>query len=470
MSGAEPAAEPKQAVAKPGLLINRNFALLWYGQAVSQIGDWVFDTTLVIWIGTVLGRGQPWAPLAVSGVLLATALPYFCVGPIAGVFVDRWDKRRTMLAADGIRAGLILLLLALTALPFVRLPLGGILAAVYVTVFLASLCSQFFRPSLTALIGDLVAEPYRVRASGLSELTANLAFVIGPAFAGPLVFGIGVGWALLINAVSFAVSFAALFAIRPPAAAAPVEAPAGASHVVRELLSGLRFYFGNRVLTTLLVSFAIGTLGGGAFNALAIFFVTQNLHADPSLYGVAVAAVGLGAIAGAASGTYLGERFGVVRMFWLATLALGVSIVVLARFTSIGPGLVAYVVFGFTQGPINIAVTPLVLHVTPRELVGRAVAVLEPAIMAASILSLLLAGLLDSTVLHGFHAHLLDFAFGPVDTIYTAVGVLIFASGIYAMLGLRGIELTRPAEPVLGVEAQPPVGQLPNAAEVTTGD
>src|SRR5258708_37451767 len=106
----------------------------------------------------------------------------------------------------------------------------------------------------------------------------------------------------------------------------------------------------------------------------------------------------------------------------------------------------AYVVFGFAQGPVNVAITPLVLHVTPRALVGRAVAVLEPATMLASVVSLVLAGLAVSTVLRGFHTVVLGFAFGPVDTIYTVMGLLTILAGVYAARGLRGVELPRVAE------------------------
>src|SRR5215472_1411290 len=83
--------------AKSGFLINRNFALLFFGFTISSIGDFVFSTTLVLWIAVILAKGQSWAPLAVSGVLVATTVPAFLIGPFAGVFVDRWDKRRTML-------------------------------------------------------------------------------------------------------------------------------------------------------------------------------------------------------------------------------------------------------------------------------------------------------------------------------------------------------------------------------------
>ena len=86
------------------LLANRNFVLLWLGQAISRLGDTVFDFTLLLWIAAVLARQEPWAPLAVSGVLVAQTLPMILVGPVAGVFVDRWDKRRLMLWMDLLRA------------------------------------------------------------------------------------------------------------------------------------------------------------------------------------------------------------------------------------------------------------------------------------------------------------------------------------------------------------------------------
>jgi MFS family permease len=71
----------------------------------------VFTTTLVLWVAVYIAPGQSWAPLAVSGVMIAALLPTLLVGPIAGVFVDRWEKRTTMLRMDAIRAILVALLL-----------------------------------------------------------------------------------------------------------------------------------------------------------------------------------------------------------------------------------------------------------------------------------------------------------------------------------------------------------------------
>src|SRR6185437_6299146 len=96
-------------------LINRDYARLWYGQAVSVVGDAVFDTTLVLWISTKLAKGQSWAPAAVSGIMIAMFGAVMVVGPLAGVFVDRWHRRRTMLRSEVIRA---LLVGGLTVLAF----------------------------------------------------------------------------------------------------------------------------------------------------------------------------------------------------------------------------------------------------------------------------------------------------------------------------------------------------------------
>ena len=108
-----PSAQPS---GRMGILINRDFALLWVGQIISSIGDFALSATLVLWIVTRLAVNEPWAPLAVSGEFLALTIPVVLFGPLAGVFVDRWDKRRTMLTMDLARA-LLVGLLALLATP-----------------------------------------------------------------------------------------------------------------------------------------------------------------------------------------------------------------------------------------------------------------------------------------------------------------------------------------------------------------
>ncbi|MER6329312.1 MFS transporter [Streptomyces sp. NPDC001034] len=120
------------------MLINRDHRKLWIGQLVSQTGDFVFSTTLALWIGTVLLAGRPYAPVAVSGLAVAVPLATLLLGPPAGVFVDRWDRRRVMMGADLVRAALTGALTAVSFLPDGTLPEGAVLTAVYATVFLAT--------------------------------------------------------------------------------------------------------------------------------------------------------------------------------------------------------------------------------------------------------------------------------------------------------------------------------------------
>jgi hypothetical protein len=101
-----------------GLWRNKDWRWLWLGQSVSLTGDMVFTVTVILWIATRLARTSsgavaPWAPAAVSGALIAVAVPALLVGPFAGVWVDRWDRRATMLTADAVRCVLIAGLLVL---------------------------------------------------------------------------------------------------------------------------------------------------------------------------------------------------------------------------------------------------------------------------------------------------------------------------------------------------------------------
>jgi MFS family permease len=208
-----------------------------------------------------------------------------------------------------------------------------------------------------------------------------------------------------------------------------------------ELATGLRFTAGDRVMRTILVTVAITMFGGGAVNALGIFFVTRNLHAAPALFGVLDSGYGAGALGGAALAVLIAPRLNVVRLFWVSVLLLGTMMVVYSRLTSFWPAFVLLTFGGIPQAALNVAISPIVLQVTPRDLLGRVSAILTPTVSLASILSVALAGTLVSTVLRGFHRTVLGIHFGAVDTIFAVAGVLIMASGIYAMVMLRGLTL-----------------------------
>jgi MFS family permease len=421
------------------LLINRNYARLWYGQAISTVGDYVFDTTLVLWVATVIGKGQPWAPAAVSGVLLSVGAAVLLVGPLAGVFVDRWSRKLTMLRSELIRAGLVTALGLLTLVPVRGLPIAVWLACIYVAVFGLNAVGQFFSPARFATVGHLVpGDADQTRAAGIGQATTGLAAIIGPPIAAPLLFALGVKWAMLLNALSYVCSYCAIRSVQMTADA-PAGSPAGRTDLTalrREFTAGVRYFATSRLLVSLLVVAVIAQCGTGALNALNVFFTTANLHAPASRYGLVSMAFGIGAVGGALIAGRVVGKIGARTATWAGLLVTGAFVIVYSRQSVLAAGIVCLVLVAIPVAMMNTAMTPLLLRAAPPHYLGRVVAVFNPVNQLASMLSVVAAGWLASTALRGFSGHIAGMRFGPIDTIFAASGLLIILAGCYAAVAL----------------------------------
>lgn len=303
-----------------------------------------------------------------------------------------------------------------------------------------SICSQFFGPSRMALIGDIVPVEERPRAISLLSLSFNIGLLLGEALAAPLYVVGGVRWALLFDALSFLLSFAAIFLLHAPEAAYSLKR-AEQPHFWRELRAGFRISVVNKVLLVVLVTGILVSLGTGAFNALYLLFGIRNLHTPTALLGLYGATYGVGVIAGLPVAAWLTRRMNEARLLWAALLTYGLGMLIAARMINVIVGLILFFLLGFVNAGINVCVQPLMLRVTPRELIGRVQAVNGPLITASSLLSQTLAGLLASTLLDHLHTSMLGTIFGPLDTIFTGTGLLVLSAGIYAFLSLRNVSL-----------------------------
>ena len=432
------------------VFINRNFFLLWLGQTISVSGDYVFTTTLLLWISNQIARGYSWAPLAVSGVILAATLPAFLFGPLAGVFVDRWNKRQTMLRMDLLRTCLILLMVPAAGvfpLPFApdgKLPIFWQLGLMYVVMMLASVCSQLFSPARMTLISDLVEPEERAKATGLNQTTSRIALIFAPSLAAILLFGFGPLWAILLNAFSFFCSFLAILAVRLPEKRREVVVKPVQS-VGRDFLDGLHFFRRNSILMFLLLSGILFMLGGGALNTLYVFFVPENLHVVPATIGLFGSVNGICAITGAIFFTTFARRIGEARISWISFLGMGSVILLFSRMVWLWPALLLFGLDGFFNAGLTVVVGPLMMRVTPREMLGRVSAIMTPFVMVAEMVSAALAGYLVSTVLYGFHATIAGLQFGSIDIIIAVIGLLTIGTSIYAMLALRVLPDKLPA-------------------------
>jgi MFS family permease len=281
------------------VFIDRNFALLWVGQGISLLGDFMFNTTLVLWVANGIARNQSWAPFAVSFALLAGSLPGLVIGPFVGVFVDRWNKRGALLWLNAIQALLMLALIVVAGIaPLLwapHTPQGGIheeieeLIALIVVVLGVSICNQFFLRAIIALLPDLVGQSRRAQAMGLMQALVSCGLLLGPAVGAALFFAVGAVWALLFDAVSFLVSWLTICAIHAPlsprigvdtsnltSGAGPIANPRQQSlrptrSYGGEFLDGLRFFCASRVLMTLLIAAILVAPTEGAISVLNIF-------------------------------------------------------------------------------------------------------------------------------------------------------------------------------------------------------
>jgi MFS family permease len=339
-----------------------------------------------------------------------------------------------MLRTELLRAIMVAALAALAFLPTSALPIWAWLAVIYVVVFLVNASEQFFNPSRFATIGDVVSgDVDRARAAGIGQATQAVAAIVGPPLAAPLLFTVGLQWALVVNVASYVVSFVAIRSIRLDRA---VPERATGSNLWSEFVAGLKMFAGNRFLVAILTIAVIAQLGTGAMNTLDVFFLTDNLHANAHLLGLVSMVFGVGAILGALSAGRIVKWFGARRTTWLALTIAGIVVFVFARQTVFAAGLVAFFFVAIPVTVLNTSISPLMLSATPREYLGRMLAVFNPINMAASMLSVVAAGWLASTALLHFHADIGGLHISRIDTIFTISGLLITLGGIYAAIAL----------------------------------
>jgi MFS family permease len=429
--------------------LNRNFALLWWGQAISSVGDYAWDTALLLWVVTRLANNQSWAPLAVAVLILAAAIPQIVVGPIAGVFVDRWDKRRTMVVTTVIET----VLAGVLVIPVVGIALGGggqphlpgaaLFGIVCADILLITSSSQFYLPAQLALIKDIVKPSSQDQAIEMTQAVQALAVVIGPPVAAALVFGLGVEWALLLNSATFIVSLVTTVAIKAPPSTSSL-APGEVGHFSREFAAGVGYVLRHTVVRTILIAEMLTWLGFGALQSLGYFFITENLNAPPSSYGWFGATFGLGAVLGGVLVTIVGRSLGLARVLWVSLITSGIFVTVMSHLTSFGPALVAAFFFGVSATAILISAGPLAIDATTKEFVGRVTAVINPMGRLAALVSVVIAGSLVGTVLSGFHASVLGIEFDAVSLVFTGTGLVAILGGLYTRRHLR--EATEPGK------------------------
>ena len=172
---------------------NRNYRYTWMGQVVSEIGDH-FNNVAVFSLAVATTRSG----LVVSGVLLARAIPAVLAGPLAGVILDRFDRKRVMIASDLVRA--------VVALAFILTVKGHHTALLYVLSALLMLASPFFTSGRSSILPSIATHEELHTANSLTQTTQWTTLAVGAFLAGASVMQFGYRWAFVGNSLSFVFS------------------------------------------------------------------------------------------------------------------------------------------------------------------------------------------------------------------------------------------------------------------------
>jgi len=280
------------------LFLNRGFVALWLGQTISFIGDYFYFLAIPIMVEQLTGSS-----LQVGLSVIANALPMLLLGPVAGVFVDRWDRKRTMVISDLLRGFLVLACLA------VQTP--GQVWIYYVVGFLMSCVSRFFFPAQNAVLPLIVTDKSDLlAANSLMQIVQTAGFLIGPALAG---FSIGL-WgaqvAFLVDSATYFVSAAAILTIRIPSATAGWHGGSGQLNTVWvEMREGIAYLFGNRTMVGVLLCLGVVQLGVGAIHVIWVPFMRRTFGLGAEGLGAVDAAQGVGMALGGITLGFVAGRF-----------------------------------------------------------------------------------------------------------------------------------------------------------------
>lgn len=374
---------------------NKNFRRLWYGQIVSQLGDWLDSVALFALLLRLTGSGQ-----AVGLLFVAEFLPGALIGPMAGVLIDRLPRKLVLIASDLVRALLVLCFLLVRGPEDIWL--------VYLVVALKFGTSAFFEPARSAILPSIVSREELVAANAISGATWSAMLALGAALGGLIAGLFGAETAFIVDAATFLLSALLIAGVKPGERAAAAtdqatEAPAATPRTAtlaaffHELREGMAYVVSRRDVALYAFSKMLWSLGGGILLLLTLFGKQIfPLGQDGALsIGLLYAARGVGTAIGpiAAQRIFGASRQMLRRAVGLAFFLTTAGYLLLSIAPSLPMAMLA-VMLAHTGGSIQwvYSTTLLQLEVEDRVL-GRVFAIEYAALMLTTALSSYLTGL-----------------------------------------------------------------------------
>lgn len=329
-------------------LRNRNFALLWFAGLISMTGDWVMFIGLPIYVYQLTQ-----STLATSIMFIAGTIPRLIFGSLSGVFVDRWDRKRTMVIAN--------LLMGIALLPLFFVHSVDSVWIAYLVFFFQSSISQFFGPAEGALLPTLVGEEHLVPANALNALNNNLARLVGPAIGGLVAAKWSISGVMLVDVISFWLAAVLIAAIQTPprirnvetnAAETSTSLPALFIKFWREWLEGLNIIRGERRISLIFMIAALPLLGEGVFGIMIVVFVSKVLGGGEMELGYLMSAQAIGGLIGSLVITRVSRGIPLYRLMGISAILFGLLDLALFNYPTFVSGfLLGYLLIGLVGVP-----------------------------------------------------------------------------------------------------------------------
>ncbi|ADB30407.1 major facilitator superfamily MFS_1 [Kribbella flavida DSM 17836] len=368
----------------------RDYRLLLSADLISLTGDWVLRTGLAFHVYTLTG-----STLASGGLLLASFVPLVVLGSLAGVFVDRWDRRRTMIVVN--------LLHVLVLLPLLAVRDEGGLWLIYLVVVTQSCLQQFFAPAEQSLVPHLVEPGQLVTANALSSQTNDIARLAGAALGGVLAATGGLPLLALVDAATYALAVLLLLRVRHRAVAVVRQRTSGALRRVKDdWVDGIRICVRSRALRIVFAFGLVTGVGEGAMSTLFAPFVSVELGGDGTAYGLIVSAQAVGGIMGGLVAAAVGGRFAAAKLWGVGAVLFG--LVDLALFCyplfwdGLAPAFALMVIVGLPGAFVVAGSMTVVQRLTDDASRGRVLGALFATEGAAVLVGITASGLLGDVV------------------------------------------------------------------------
>lgn len=368
---------------------------------MSEFGDRLNQMALIALVYHV----NPGSVLALANLLFFTVVPVFVIGPFAGVYVDRWDRKKVMIISDIIRGLLVL------GIPFfVKL---GLMVPIYMIVFLIFSGTRFFLPSKLAIIPEIVdGKDHLIVANSLSNTTRMIATVLGFALAGYIVKLVGFMWGFYLNSLSYFISAVFVAIITPREKLVDVKEDIHMAkeileksirkHLWKELVEGFHHMYRKDRMKIVTSTMFLLMGGAGSIFCVIIVFIQESFGSVTEDLGVFGVFLGAGLFAGTIIYGKIGDRVSKIGTLFVSLALSGMAIMFFAVYVSSYPVLLVGGVLIFLTGmsiaPVFACTNTLIHTLVPEEVWGRMFSSLEAVMHLAFLIFMFLTAWLSKFI------------------------------------------------------------------------